>query len=529
MKRTIPRQRFGVCSPVRIAFLRLAGCGTAALSLLVMVLLVLGPSTDARADGRALVDVNSGRAITPIPDLDIVQAAACALDPVANLLYQVGYTGTATEVPRLFIIDIENETLVDIVDLDKDYNNLEVAQGGRLLGFHGVGSALTQLREIDPVTGASAVLAANSDLDFVTPACCAIRRALNAIYLVGYTTGAEDVPLLSVVVPPSASPKQDGAAGEIPASPLRATLDREPANLAINAAGTIYGVFWNGGVAEVRSINPATGVTTLVTTMPDMDLMYPAAAAINDNTNVLLVVGITGTATDPPLLFRVDLNSSTYLGSTPLANLLLNLKVTDEGWLVGISGTEVIVPVFLQAFDSRWAENHVQVAWTVSEPIPGGHFTVSRRSGNGPQVGLAQADIVQDGNEFTLSDFETQPGQDYIYRVTWHGPEEPAVLFETSVTTPLLRFALLPNQPNPFNPETTLRYNLDHRSQVTLRIYNLSGRVVRTLVQEDQLAGTYSVPWDGRDDTGRAVSSGVYFSRLTTEKQTATSKMLLIK
>ena len=97
------------------------------------------------------------------------------------------------------------------------------------------------------------------------------------------------------------------------------------------------------------------------------------------------------------------------------------------------------------------------------------------------------------------------------------------------------KFALLPNYPNPFNPETTISYQLPPtgqaaNSQVNLTVYNLNGQIVRRLVKGNQPAGTYSVKWDGTDDRGVPVASGVYFYRLTTGSGfVATRKMILLR
>ncbi|HXV13011.1 MAG TPA: FlgD immunoglobulin-like domain containing protein, partial [Candidatus Krumholzibacteria bacterium] len=91
-------------------------------------------------------------------------------------------------------------------------------------------------------------------------------------------------------------------------------------------------------------------------------------------------------------------------------------------------------------------------------------------------------------------------------------------------------FALYPNVPNPFNPTTLIRYDVPASGgEVTLRIYDVSGRPVKTLVEGVQSAGSKSATWDGRDDAGRAVASGVYFYRLAAPGFTKTHKMVLMK
>ncbi|MCB0291414.1 MAG: T9SS type A sorting domain-containing protein, partial [Calditrichaeota bacterium] len=90
-------------------------------------------------------------------------------------------------------------------------------------------------------------------------------------------------------------------------------------------------------------------------------------------------------------------------------------------------------------------------------------------------------------------------------------------------------FELLPNYPNPFNPETVVSYRLSVVSDVKLAIYNVLGELVRNLHQRRETPGLHSVRWDGRDDAGRPVCSGVYIYRLETAQQTATRKMILLR
>ena len=94
--------------------------------------------------------------------------------------------------------------------------------------------------------------------------------------------------------------------------------------------------------------------------------------------------------------------------------------------------------------------------------------------------------------------------------------------------------ALLPNYPNPFNPETWIPYRLAENADVTLMIYDASGIMVRRLDLGHQLVGYYSdrgkaVYWDGRNDLGESVASGVYFYHLTAGDYSATRKMLILK
>jgi hypothetical protein len=91
-------------------------------------------------------------------------------------------------------------------------------------------------------------------------------------------------------------------------------------------------------------------------------------------------------------------------------------------------------------------------------------------------------------------------------------------------------FRLAQNYPNPFSPSTSISYAVPAgREQVSLRLYNISGQLVRVLVDEPQAAGAYTVEWDGRNDAGRRASSGVYFYRLDAGSRSQVRKMVLLK
>jgi hypothetical protein len=88
---------------------------------------------------------------------------------------------------------------------------------------------------------------------------------------------------------------------------------------------------------------------------------------------------------------------------------------------------------------------------------------------------------------------------------------------------------LVQNYPNPFNPSTKIEFGLEAPANVTLRIYDAAGRLVRTLVEGNRAAGRYSEFWDGRDTGGSAVASGVYFYRLDAGTYTQTRKMIMLR
>ena len=108
----------------------------------------------------------------------------------------------------------------------------------------------------------------------------------------------------------------------------------------------------------------------------------------------------------------------------------------------------------------------------------------------------------------------------------------PAAGIEDDVVLKPGAFKLFANYPNPFNPETTIRYSLpaDQSSyRVIIKIYDVLGQLVVSLRDKQQRPGLYQLTWDGRNAAGQAVPSGVYFLTLDAGSFKATQKMLLVR
>ncbi|MDI6739037.1 MAG: right-handed parallel beta-helix repeat-containing protein [Candidatus Edwardsbacteria bacterium] len=91
------------------------------------------------------------------------------------------------------------------------------------------------------------------------------------------------------------------------------------------------------------------------------------------------------------------------------------------------------------------------------------------------------------------------------------------------------RFGLSRNRPNPFHQSTTINYQLPAAGKASLKVYNIAGQMVKTLVNQPQPPGVHQVKWDGKDDRGRAVSAGVYYYRLVIGDRQQTRALLYIK
>ncbi|MBP9038536.1 MAG: T9SS type A sorting domain-containing protein, partial [Candidatus Syntrophosphaera sp.] len=94
---------------------------------------------------------------------------------------------------------------------------------------------------------------------------------------------------------------------------------------------------------------------------------------------------------------------------------------------------------------------------------------------------------------------------------------------------PNVTYMLHQNYPNPFNPETTISFDMPKAGFANLSIYNVKGQLIKNLINENLDFGRHSVVWNGTDNNGKPVTSGLYLYRLTTNGVTETKKMMLMK
>ena len=107
-----------------------------------------------------------------------------------------------------------------------------------------------------------------------------------------------------------------------------------------------------------------------------------------------------------------------------------------------------------------------------------------------------------------------------------YDPTETGIDTKSQLPT---RYSLGQNYPNPFNPVTSILYELPAAARVYLNVYNVDGVLVRKLENRKQPPGRYTVKWDGRNESGHVVSSGIYFYRIKANNFTRTRKMVFLK
>jgi hypothetical protein len=111
----------------------------------------------------------------------------------------------------------------------------------------------------------------------------------------------------------------------------------------------------------------------------------------------------------------------------------------------------------------------------------------------------------------------------------WHGGSTTTAV-ETPAAVIPTAFKLYQNSPNPFNPQTTIQYDVPaDAGRVRLDVFGVNGRLVRTLVDREETPGRKSVEWSGRDNQGRSVPSGIYFYALQAPGLSMKQKMVMLK
>jgi immune inhibitor A len=196
------------------------------------------------------------------------------------------------------------------------------------------------------------------------------------------------------------------------------------------------------------------------------------------------------------------------------------------------------------ANDREWypghtAFGHYKVAleqsdglWQLEKTIPFGSVSYS----NDPYPGILNRRTFDDTslpNSRSYADAQTHVSVVNVSNskdtMTCDFYVSPAGVEDESAENTPSDYTLGQNHPNPFNPLTRIEYSVYREAHVKLEIFNLLGRKLRTLVDEDELPGTYTVSWDGTDDQGGCVSTGVYIYRLKTDTFQETHKMTLLK
>lgn len=327
---------------------------------------------------------------------------------------------------------------------------------------------------------------------------------------------------------------------------------------------TSYDIMSNGVPAATRastvvgSLNFAMDVSmgTLVSIAP-IDLAPPAPPLFSS-----LDTGQPGCATaswipsgDPTVIGYVVVHGSSSVagggasnydysvevGSTssldvcllPLGTHYFAVRAKNIGGMLSAYSTErsvviVVVSGLISYFDARAESDGVHLAWRVDahEVVRG--YRVYRSAADDVQRVLNDDLLAAGATSFV--DATAKPGLAYTYMLAAVKENGDEVLsMPIVVMTAPLSFQLEPNAPNPFNPSTRIAFTLPEGERAVVRVYDVRGAHVATVLDSRLNAGWHHVQWNGVDDAGSPVASGTYFYTLAAGRKTASRKMVLVK
>ena len=193
-------------------------------------------------------------------------------------------------------------------------------------------------------------------------------------------------------------------------------------------------------------------------------------------------------------------------------------------------------PGMVGGLDAFVSNGIVNLSWEMSDENDLSHYNIYR--GNSPDLNMDASSFIGEVEEPVFLDNVTEIG-DYYYIVTAVDVHENEGMPSEMVNVSLLdledvlglpeEYALHQNYPNPFNPTTTLRYDLPEEGNVSIMIYDMMGREIRSLVRGNLPAGYHYVQWDGTNKTGSHVAAGVYIYVMQTKDARDLKKMILLK
>ena len=235
--------------------------------------------------------------------------------------------------------------------------------------------------------------------------------------------------------------------------------------------------------------------------------------------------------TDPSTLYvvkRADKTAPWVCQNTTMSGNTMIVTGLKDFSDFALAGSEAL-PVELSSFVSTINGRNVELNWATTSETNNSGFDIERSSVNGSwtKVGnVAGNGTTTTGHSYSFTDRNVATGN-YSYRLKqtdFNGNFEYFNLSNEVVIGIPSKYELSQNYPNPFNPSTKISYDLPSDGKVSLKIFDMSGKEIMTLVNEVKTAGYYSVSFNAS-----GLSSGVYFYRLTADNFTATKKMMLVK
>jgi len=195
-----------------------------------------------------------------------------------------------------------------------------------------------------------------------------------------------------------------------------------------------------------------------------------------------------------------------------------------------IAGLSSSVEVAIASFSGNLDHGAVELTWVASTTGSFDGFNIYRGDGESPDIfeKLNDEPFGTSGTNIYL-DESALPGRTYTYQVGGIQDDREFLSFALTIDVPSIPLTLYQNYPNPFNPSTSISFYMPGPDRVRLEIFDVQGKMIRTLVDRQMDGGRHTLHWNGTNDSGSSVSSGVYLYRLVCGKRALTRKLVMMR
>ncbi|MDY0337978.1 MAG: C25 family cysteine peptidase [Candidatus Cloacimonadaceae bacterium] len=295
--------------------------------------------------------------------------------------------------------------------------------------------------------------------------------------------------------------------------------------------GAVGGAGWFIDDFELTGVNLKTGF--LHGTIYPSSGADPSSATVMSNQRLCTHANSEG-------YFRLYLNKGMHSATAGMPfhqnSTQNNIQITIENPVVETEFTLIDLPTVANlSYNVDNDTGIFEMMWSTPEDpvLPISAYRIYRKFDSGPyelavettELNYIETFVLEGAYRFYITpmylNVEGSPSQVVYAPFPYVSNEDPQI--------PALVTALDKNFPNPFNPTTTIRFSLAEAGAVSLNVYNTKGQLVRQLARQDMLSGKHQIVWDGRDDRGNSVASGLYFYRMQSGKYVQSRKMILMK
>lgn len=307
--------------------------------------------------------------------------------------------------------------------------------------------------------------------------------------------------------------------GEVTDPEITVFTDTSPVRGAINyyVVRTVYGQSQSAPTNEARAFVLAETATLIAYDDGEADFGYNAGSG-----NQLAVLYENPSDEDVYLTYV-----NVYVEERRTGSMILMARLADENNEPGQLFAQFVQPP--NRIFEGW--NYIPTPQDPDNPVtvPAGQdfFVIIQEATNASAIGVDENNVGSSHVRLAASDNVWEPYEDGNFMIraiidsNWLDAEKEEM--------PAVRELTAMNYPNPFNPETTIVFNMPQSGEVKVSVYNTRGQLVQTLVNERLNAGSHEILWDGKDQSGAISSSGVYFYRIETEEQSINRRMILLK